>query len=294
MLAAPWPVPFDDPAWGFELKWDGVRALAYSDGKRLRLRSRNGNDLSARYPTLAAVPLPPGVIDGEIVVVDRNGLPSFEKLARLGRDDSEIQFVAFDILQLADRPIMALPLVERRELLVDFAKDAPIAVNDLTPAGGIDLFSVIAESGLEGMVAKKLSSEYEPGRRTGAWRKILNLTSTRCVVGGYTASDVGEPFSALLVGLVVGDGLRFIGRVGSGFSNQDRRLIRAALDDMAGPDPFLPDPELPDGVFCVPQLVAHVEFRSWTQAGRMRGPVFKGFGSEPVESVTWDAEGPAG
>lgn len=292
MLAAPWPSPFDDPRWGFELKWDGVRALAYSDGRRLRLRSRNGNDLSERYPSLAALQFRPGVIDGEVVVVDNDGLPSFEKLARIGRESSGVQFVAFDILELEGVPVLTLPLLERRGLLSDLTEGLPITVNDLTLAEGVNLFSVIRASRLEGMVAKKLSSGYEPGRRSGAWRKVLNLVTVRCVVGGYTSSDVGEPFSALLMGLLVGDRLRYIGRVGSGFSNEDRRLIRSALDDMAGPDPFVDDPDLPVGVFCIPQLVAHVQFRMWTDAGRLRGPVFKGFGSERVESVTWEAEGP--
>jgi bifunctional non-homologous end joining protein LigD len=292
MLATQWPAPFDDPAWGFELKWDGVRALAHSDGRRLRLRSRNGNDLSERYPSLAALRLRPGVIDGELVAVDADGLPSFEKLARIGREHRDVQFVAFDILELGGDPVLTLPLLQRRELLLGLTEDLPITVNDLIPADGLNLFSVIQASGLEGMIAKKLSSGYEPGRRSGAWRKILNLVTVRCVVGGYTPSEVGEPFSALLMGLLVGDRLRYIGRVGSGFSNEDRRLIRSALDDMAGPDPFVADPDIPDGVFCIPQLVAHVQFRMWTDAGRLRGPVFKGFGSEPFESVTWEAEGP--
>ncbi|MBK5267567.1 MAG: hypothetical protein JJE47_09045 [Acidimicrobiia bacterium] len=292
MLAAPWPAAFDDPRWGFELKWDGVRALAYSDGRRLRLRSRNGNDLSERYPSLAAIQLRPGVIDGEVVVVDGDGRPSFEKLARIGREHHDVQFVAFDLLEWEGDSVITLPLLGRRELLAEFTEDTPITVNDLTPTDGVNLFSAIEASGLEGMVAKRLSSGYEPGRRSGAWRKILNLTTVRCLVGGYSPSEVGEPFSALLLGLLVGDRLRYIGRVGSGFSNEDRRHIRSALDDMAGPDPFIADPDIPEGGFCVPQLVAHVRFRMWTDAGRLRGPVFKGFGSEPVESVTWEAEGP--
>ncbi len=292
MLATPWPSPFDDPLWGYELKWDGVRAVAYSDGRGLRLRSRNGNDLSGRYPALAAIRTPVAVFDGEVVAVGRDGLPSFEKLARAGSEDADVQFVAFDVLEAGGVPVLDQPLLARREILTELTQDAPVTVNDLLVGDGTGLFAVIQESGLEGMVAKQLDSRYEPGRRPGTWRKVLNLATVRCVVGGYTPSEVGEPFSALLVGLLVGDKLRYIGRVGSGFSNADRRAIRTAIDEMAGPDPFLSDPGLSVGVFCAPQLVAHVQFRMWTAAARLRGPVFKGFGSEPVESVTWEAEGP--
>jgi len=292
MLATPWPLPFDDPDWGFELKWDGVRALAYSDGSRLRLRSRNGNDLSGRYPAIAGLPLPPGVYDGEVIAVDQDGMPSFEQLARAGREEVDVQFVAFDVLESGGVPVLEKPLVVRRQILAGLIADTAVTLNDLRVAEGLGLFAVIRESGLEGIVAKKLESRYEPGRRTGAWRKILNLRTVRCVVGGYTRSELGEAFSALLVGLISENGLRYIGRVGSGFTNADRQAIRAAIDEMAGPDPFLPDPDLPEAVFCAPQLVAHVQFRMWTAAGRLRGPVFKGFGAEPVEAITWEAEGP--
>ena len=292
MLATPWPSPFDDPDWGFELKWDGVRALAYSDGTRLRLRSRNGNDLSSRYPAIAGLELPPGVYDGEVIAVDQNGRPSFEQLARAGREDVDVQFVAFDVIESAGVPVLDRTLIDRRRILAGLIDTTPVTLNDLQIGEGLGLFSVIRDSGLEGMVAKKLSSRYEPGRRTGAWRKVLNLRTVRCVVGGYTRSEVGEAFSALLVGLISETGLRYIGRVGSGFSNSDRQAIRAAIDEMEAPDPFSPDPDLPDGVFCAPHLVAHVQYRMWTAAGRLRGPVFKGFGSEPVEAITWEAEGP--
>ena len=292
MLATPWPRAFDDPDWGFELKWDGVRALAYSDGTRLRLRSRNGNDLSGRYPAIAGLSLPAGVYDGEVIAVDRDGMPSFEQLARAGSEDVDVQFVAFDVLESGGVPVLEKPLLARRQILAGLIAETPVTLNDLQVGEGLALYSVIRDSGLEGMVAKKLESRYEPGRRTGAWRKILSLRTVRCVVGGYTRSEVGEAFSALLVGLISENGLRYIGRVGSGFSNADRQAIRAAIGEMVGPNPFLSDPDLPDGVFCVPHLVAHVQYRMWTAAGRLRGPVFKGFGSESVEAITWEAEGP--
>lgn len=292
MLAVPWPAAFSDADWGFELKWDGVRALAYSDGARLGLRSRNGNDLTGRCPGLASLSVDPCVIDGEVVAVDDDGRPSFDRLARAGQQDVPVHFVAFDILELAGRPLLDRSLATRRELLLEVAGPTPITVNDLTPSDGLALYSVIKEAGLEGMVAKRLDSRYEGGRRSGNWRKILNLRSVRCVVGGYTESDAGEAFSALLLGLFDGPKLRFVGRVGSGFTNQDKRAIRSALDDMTGSDPFIADDEIPAATYVAPELVAHVEFRSWTLAGRLRGPVFKGFGIEDVESVTWGTEGP--
>ncbi len=298
MLATPWPEAFDDPTWGFELKWDGIRALAYSDGQRLELRSRNGNDLSGRYPGLASISMPPCVIDGEIVVVDEHGLPSFEQLSRSlprGRgstDGGVVQLVGFDVLEMRGESVMGRPLLARRELLRDLTIDVPIPVNDLTVGEGMDLFSAICARDLEGMVAKRLESIYQPSRRSADWRKVLNLQTARCLVGGYTASEAGEPFGALILGMFDGPNLRYVGRVGSGFSSSDRREIRSALDEMAQPSAFWLDSDLPEGAFCNPALVAHVQFRSWTDGGKLRGPVFKGFGAENPESVTWDAEGP--
>lgn len=289
MLAVPWDQPFDDPEWGFELKWDGVRAIAYSDGESLKLVSRNGNDLTPKYPALANVVLPVGVLDGEVVALDDGGLPSFALLAS-DPQGSPLAFVAFDLLEASGRPLVGTPLRTRRERLLEFVDGSPVAANDMTIGEGVDLFDAVSRSGLEGIVAKRLDSPYQSGTRSSQWRKVLNLSTSRCLVLGYTVSDRGLPFSALALGMYHDGRIRYVGRVGSGFSESDRSAIRVALDQMPGP-PLSVENDEPI-VWCEPQLVAHVQFRNWTPAGRLRGPVFKGFGAEPPESVTWESEGP--
>lgn len=291
MLAVPWDQPFDDPEWGFELKWDGVRALVYSDNETVRLVSRNGNELSARYPVLASMALPHCVLDGEVVALDEKGQPSFARLAA-DPDGSPLVFVAFDLLELDGATVTSLPLLERRQHLTEVADQTAIAVNDLTVGEGVGLFEAVAAADLEGVVAKRLDAPYQVGVRSPHWRKILNLQTARCLVLGYTRSGSGLPFAALVLGLLDGALIRYVGRVGSGFSERDRAAIRDALDQMPGP---AIDADIDEQVvWCEPHLVAHIEFRAWTGSGRLRGPVFKGFGAEPPEEASWDTEGPIG
>jgi bifunctional non-homologous end joining protein LigD len=155
----------------------------------------------------------------------------------------------------------------------------------------------VRDRGLEGIVAKRVDSRYEPGVRSGSWRKIPAYRWVRTVVGGFTKGEGGRSgtFGALLVGLWTGGRLRYVGSLGSGFSDRDLGAIREALDEMTVDEaPFIDPAGLPRGAtFVVPSLVAAVQFREWTSAGRLRGPSFKGFTDDPLDSVTWDEEGPA-
>jgi bifunctional non-homologous end joining protein LigD len=158
------------------------------------------------------------------------------------------------------------------------------------------MWGFVQERGMEGLVAKRLGSRYRPGQRSADWRKVPSLVSTRAVVAGYTPGSGGRSatFGGLLLGLWDGDRLRFIGSVGTGFDDAALRAIRAALDELRTErSPFSLDASLPaEAVWVEPRLVAVVQFREWTEAGRLRAPVFKGFSDESVASITWEEEGP--
>jgi bifunctional non-homologous end joining protein LigD len=305
MLATPWPAPFDDDEWVFELKWDGVRCIASSAGHGgLRLRSRRGIDMTTRYPELAGVEIREGLaLDGEIVALDENGHPSFERLQGrmnrvpgVGETTVPITYVVFDLV--ADGvSLLRVPLEERTGRLSSLPLPTPIVIADRFPEQSGGLWSFVVEHDLEGIVAKRLGSVYQPGVRSPDWRKIGNFKQLRAVVGGFTKGTGGRmgTFGALLLGLYDGAMLRWIGAVGSGFDDRALRAIRAALDEMTvSESPFEPDPELPRGARWVqPRLVAMVRYKQWTAAGRVRAPSFLGFTDDAVESVTWDSEGPA-
>lgn len=295
MLATPWPDAFDDRGWWFELKWDGYRCLADTRRARIRLGSRRGLDLSDRFPEITGLDLPGGwVLDGEVVVFDQAGRPDFS-LLQAGRPSS---YVVFDVLETPDGPVIERPLEERRALL-DRA-DLPSRVIRAEPVRGTGqaLFDAIVERGLEGMVAKRAASPYTPGRRSPDWRKIAHRKRMRAVVGGWLPGEGGRAstFGSLLMGLVVAHRrLRYIGAVGSGFSDSQLEPIATALATLERPEPPFEDPgAVPSGAHWVaPALVVSIEYREWTREVRLRAPVFKGIETGPWTDVTWEAETPA-
>jgi bifunctional non-homologous end joining protein LigD len=309
MLAMRWAEPFVDPSWAFELKWDGIRAiLTFGDGRPL-IRSRAGNDLSGRYPDLAAhAPQRPLVLDGEIVAFDESGRPSFEVLQQrmglTGRADvaeamrtTPVAFAAFDVL-FDGAEVIDEPWELRRRRLELLALAPPYVVSHVVPGDPTGLWELVQERGIEGIVAKRLGSVYRPGERSPDWRKITRFRQVRAVVGGYLPGEGGRAgtFGSLLLGLHDAGGLRWIGSVGSGFSDAALAAIREALDAMTiGECPFVPDPELPrSAVWVEPHLVAVVQYKEFTGSGRLRGPSFKGFTDDDPTAITWQAEGPDG
>lgn len=300
MLATAWPGPFSDPDWAFEPKWDGYRLNLTFDGTSATLRSRRGNDVTGRYRDLANVRFDrPLVLDGEVVVLDENGAPSFELLQRGGAVGT-LRFAAFDVLYDGAGSIVEQPWEERRARLETLEVGSPVTVSPVVREDGPGLWRSIVERDLEGMVAKRLSSPYRPGTRSPDWRKMHHIHSTKAVVGGFTPGEGGRAasFGGLLVGHWDGERLRWAGSVGTGFSDSDLRAIRATLGELERRDsPFHEDPQLPRGARWVePALVAVVGFRNWTEAGRLRHPRFLGFADTPVEDVTVAAErsGPNG
>lgn len=300
MLATPWPTPFSDDGWLFEPKWDGIRGVVTWDGESAEIHTRRGTEVSSRYPELTRLGgLPPCVLDGEIVALGDAGVPSFERLQqrmnRLGGRGAvhPVSFIAFDLLQVDGDPLTAEPLEARIERLASFALPAPYGRIEPTEGEGLSLWAVVAERDLEGMVAKRLGSQYRPGIRSPDWRKIHNLHTARVLVGGFTAGEGGRArtFGALLLGLPAEGALRWVGAVGSGFSDEALSVIRTALDEMRSErSPFHPDPEIPAATWVEPNLVAAVGYRNWTVAGRLRHPVFKGFTDDGPAAITGEGE----
>lgn len=299
MLATPWPAPFSDDNWVFELKWDGVRCLLTSHAGRVHLHSRAGNDMTGRYPEISrsrfAADL---VLDGEIVALDHKGRPSFEllqsRMGGRGADQVPVSFVVFDILHHGSS-LIRLPWQERHLALTELELPASCVAAEHHRGDATPVWDFVTGNGLEGIVAKRLGSTYQPGVRSPSWRKISHFSQVRAVVAGFTPGTGGREstFGSLILGLWSEAGLRWIGSVGSGFDDQELRAIRAALDEMtvAAP-PLIAQPDLPDGIWVEPRLVAIVRFKQWTQANRLRAPSFKGFSDVAARQATWAREGP--
>ena len=306
MLATPWSAAFSDSGWMFEVKWDGVRALLTWDGS-VSLRSRSGRDITAVYPEMGGFSHSgPCVLDGEIVAFDEVGRPSFADLQRRMNLAGKIKvaeavravpvtYVAFDLLY-DGQDVTAWPIEQRLQRLASIELPAPLVRSEVVETDGEALFAAVVGEGLEGIVAKRHGSLYRPGVRSPDWRKVPHLRAVRAVVGGFTSGDGGRTgtFGSLLLGLWAGERLRWIGSVGTGFDDASLRAIRSALDEMTVDGcPFDSVAELPaDSTWVAPHLVARVEFKEWTKAGRLRAPSFKGFVPDPEEEVTWEAEGP--
>ena len=241
----------EGPEWTDELKLDGYRALAIKTGREVRLRSRNDKDFNRKYPgivkTLAALP-DETVIDGEVVALDADGRPSFNALQD-GAVGAAILFYVFDVMVLGGRNVMGEPLVARRDLLTrdvlpllaEPVREAPRF--DATLA---DLIAAVRAQGLDGLVAKRLDSVYEPGARSGAWRKMRLNRSEEFVIGGYTRG--GRTFDAIAVGRHDGDRLVYVARTRVGFSPASRERLMAKLRPLEIPGgPFANLPEARSG-----------------------------------------------
>jgi bifunctional non-homologous end joining protein LigD len=297
MLAALGRLPDDPGRWSFEVKWDGVRAIAYIRPGRLRLESRNLNEITDAYPEVRGILLDVGmrelVLDGEIVAFGEDGRPSFERLQRrmhvtapsavrrLSRS-SPVVYAIFDLLYLDGHSLMGLPYAQRRERLEALGLSGPAwRVPAAHPGAGQVLLDATAAQGLEGVVAKRLDSRYDPGRRSGGWLKIKHTRRQELVIGGWIPGEGRrtDRIGALLMGYHEPDGtLRYAGRVGTGFTDATLSDLAARLAPLCRTDsPFDRAPRLPrNAQFVSPELVAEIELREWTREGIMRAPSFKG------------------
>jgi bifunctional non-homologous end joining protein LigD len=298
MLASPGELPSDDVHWAFEVKWDGVRAITFVDGGRIRMQSRNDKDLTAAFPEFRALGEFLGarqcVLDGEIVVMGDGGVPEFGRLQhRLHVSNSNAikrlvasspaSYVIFDVLHLEGRSLMSLTYDERRQQLEDLhlSGNSFATADAYRDAKGADILKATQEAGLEGVVAKRRSSTYVPGVRTDAWVKVKNVRTQEVLIGGWTdgAGNREGSLGALLMGLPGKDGLRYVGKVGTGFSEQDRDELLELLRPLARTSsPFDPPGDVVERAphFVRPQYVGEVRFSEWTRAGRLRHPVWRG------------------
>jgi bifunctional non-homologous end joining protein LigD len=313
MLATAGKLPADEERWSFEVKWDGVRAVVYSQPGRFRIEGRRLTDMTDRYPELRPLNRQLGsrdaVLDGEIVAFDENGKPSFERLqsrmhltgeSRVKRRAKEIPvtLAIFDLLYLDGRSLMQLPYEERRERLEELGLEGP---NWRTPAAhpgeGSALKDASEQQGLEGIVAKRLDSPYEPGRRSRNWLKIKNKRRHELVIAGWLPGEGKREntIGALLVGFHTPEGsLRYAGRVGSGFTDRALRDLEERLTPLKRKgSPFEGPPKPPRGaIFVEPELVCEVEYTEWTSEMVLRHPAYKGLcsGMDPGDVVLGEAE----
>jgi bifunctional non-homologous end joining protein LigD len=277
--------------WLYEVKWDGYRALAYVAGGDVGLVSRNDNDLTARFPDVAkaigkALRTPNAVVDGEVCALDEQGRATFSAMQQ-GKGGTRYVYVAFDLLEVEGEPVIELPLVERRERLRQLLDKRVQSVQLSEPfEDGEALYEAAREQGLEGILAKRPGSTYQPGRRSREWLKVKATNSQEFVVGGYTRGEGrrANTFGSLLLGVFDEgeDKLRYVGSVGTGFDEREiQKLLNLLRPLETGEAPFDPVPKPPrvrkgDILWVEPRLVAEVEFVEWTHDHRLRAPSYKG------------------
>ena len=315
MLARAGSLPRDDADWAYEIKWDGVRALVYSEPGRIRFESRNGNDISGGYPELRALNRAlsshSAILDGEIVAFETDSHPPRPSFGRLQqrmhvRGESAVRrlakevpvaYVAFDLLWLDGHALFDLTYAERRELLKALELEGRAwRTPDHVVGDGAAVLAASLENGLEGVVAKRLDSTYEPGRRSASWLKIKNVRREDVVVGGWVPGSGKRTgrIGALLVGVEEEGRLRFAGRVGTGFTEAELDRLAKVLerrDDSPFAEGDGPKPPR-ESVFVQPTRVAEVEFTEWTSDGVMRHPSYKGLREEAPQSAFLDAGTP--
>ena len=294
MLARTGELPRDDENWAFEIKWDGVRAIAYVDGGRLRLEARSGRDITPRYPELRGLGRALGsheaIVDGEVVAFD-GGRPSFQKLQgrmhltteshvrRLSETDP-VSYIIFDLLWLDGHSLTDLPYTERRERLLELGLQGDRWMTPSHHVGdGAAMLEASRAQGLEGVIAKRLDGPYYPGKRAHGWVKVKNVLETDVVIGGWLPGEGrrSSQFGALVVGVHKDGELVYAGRVGTGFDERELDRLGGMLAERErDSSPFEARQPPKETRFVDPVLVARVGYGEWTQAGTLRHPRYLG------------------
>jgi DNA ligase D-like protein (predicted ligase)/DNA ligase D-like protein (predicted 3'-phosphoesterase) len=311
MLARPGQLPRDEDGWGFEVKWDGIRSVAFLDHGHISLQGRNFTDFTPRYPEVRDLARELGarrvILDGEVVAFDSEGRPSFERLqtrmhlasdsaVRRRARDTPVTYVIFDLLYLDGHSTVSLTYEQRRELLGQLDLDGPAWRAPAYHRGeGSALLTATRELGIEGVVAKRLDSTYQPGGRSSSWLKVKNVLEQDVVIGGWTPGEGGRSstLGALAVGVYDGGKLSYVGKVGTGFTEKTLTLVQRELEPLRRDGSPFEGRQPPKGtIFVEPELVARVELREWTRSGTMRAPSFKGLRDDVDPQDCVREEGP--
>jgi bifunctional non-homologous end joining protein LigD len=303
MLAMAGELPKKDAGWAYEFKWDGVRALVYVDGGRVRAFTRNDKSLMSTFPELRDIGRHLGsrsaILDGEIVALDKDNRPNFSTLAkRLHvtsksaieklKSSTPASFFAFDLLYLEGRSIMGLSYDKRRAALESLKLQGETFATppSITNTAGSKVMDISRERGLEGVVIKRRSSRYSPGHRSSEWVKVKSFFTQEVVIGGWTEGK-GErdgSLGALLLGIPSEEGLDYVGKVGTGFTAATRSDLLRRLKPLARKStPFsspLSRAETALAHFVRPAIVGEVQFAEWTNAGNLRQPSWRGLRSD--------------
>jgi bifunctional non-homologous end joining protein LigD len=280
--------------WLYEVKFDGYRALILKDGDHVEIRSRNDRDLTRTYSAIAAagrrLRAKRTIVDGEIVALDTHGRPSFQALQHRGVDSGHhVIFYAFDLLHENGKDLTAEPLTSRRARLLEVVDESGLLLSRELPGGLPEIIEAVRAFGLEGVVAKRRNSIYEPGERSGAWQKLKFELQQEFVVGGYRPG--GKAIDALLVGFHQDGKLCFAGKVRAGFVPHVRKELFKQLEPLRidrCPFTNLPDTkrsrwgggvtaeDMREFQWVTPTVVVQIRFIEWTADGRLRHAVFVG------------------
>ena len=285
--------------WLYEVKWDGYRALIIKDGARVQIQSRNHKDLTPMYPRIAAAAKELGaetiVLDGEIVALDETGRPAFQALQHRGSNPKHrIVLYAFDVLHLNGHDLAMEPIEKRRALLPKLVGQNPtIRVSGDLPGTAAQVIEAVRSLGLEGVIAKRRGSAYQPGERSSDWLKLKLENQQEFVIGGFRPD--GRSIDALVVGYYEDKRLKFAAKVRAGFTPHIRDQLRNRLEPLQIPDcPFadlptagrsrwgggIPAEDMREFAWTRPELVAQIRFVEWTTEGRLRHAAFLGLRSD--------------
>ncbi|MDT5391008.1 MAG: bifunctional non-ous end joining protein LigD [Mycobacterium sp.] len=284
--------------WAFEGKWDGYRLLVDADHGELRLRSRSGRDVTGEYPQLEALAADLAehhvILDGEVVALDESGVPSFEEMQNRARS-TRVEFWAFDVLQLDGRSLLRAKYSDRRRVLEALADGGGLTVPEQIRGDGPSALEYAREQRWEGIVAKKRDSTYQPGRRSQSWIKDKLWRTQEVVIGGWRAGEGGRTsgIGALLVGVPEEGGLKFAGRVGTGFTEKELAKLKKTLaplhDDESPFNARLSGPDAKGVTYVRPELVGEVRYSERTSDGRLRQPSWRGLRPDKSPNeVVWE------
>lgn len=315
MLATLVSKPVEGDDWIYEVKWDGYRALGYVSDGSAEIRSRNNKVFTEKYYPITEALAAWGVnavVDGELVVLAKNGLPDFNSMQNWRSEaDGPLIFYVFDILWYEGRDLMPLPLNERRavleEAIAKLPEGSPIKISEQFDADGKEFFALVDKMGLEGIMAKRIDSTYRPDNRSRDWLKIKTEKRQEAVIGGYTKNEgTSKPFSALLLGIYEDGEFRSMTPVGTGWNVKQQKEILTRLKkletkkspfivppDHNKPSRFRPVPGKVETFWVRPEIVVEIAYREKTPDGNIRHPSFKGIREDKgPKDVIWETPAP--